>query len=165
MALFSGAYTTALVLIVVAGLSDGLDGFLARTFDWRTRLGSLLDPAADKLLVVSTFLRLAVLGLVPLALTIIVVLRDIVIVSGALAYQRIAGRLEGEPVLISKLNTVCQLTFIVFTIMNAEWAQPDTFWLTLLGAMVVYTSITSGLTYVLIWTRRAQHRSDESPVT
>jgi cardiolipin synthase len=161
-ALFSGAYTQALVLIVVAGLSDGLDGFLARTFDWRSRLGSLLDPAADKLLVVSTFVSLTTLDLVPLGLTLIVVLRDIVIVSGALAYQRIAGHLEGEPTLISKLNTVCVLLFIVLTIMHAEWALPAAFWLTLLGAMVVFTSITSGLTYVLIWARRAQRQAHEN---
>jgi len=159
-ALFDGAYTIALVLIVAAGLSDGLDGFLARTFDWRTRLGSLLDPAADKLLVVSTFLSLTALDLVPLGLTVIVVLRDVVIVSGALAYQRVAGKLEGEPTLISRLNTVCQLTFIVLTIMHAEWQQPAAIWLTLLGAMVVFTSITSGLTYVLIWSRRARQQPD-----
>lgn len=161
-ALFSGAYTQALALIVVAGLSDGLDGFLARTFDWRSRVGSLLDPAADKLLVVSTFVSLTTLDLVPFALTLIVVLRDVVIVSGALAYQRIAGHLEGEPTLISKLNTVCVLLFMVLTIMHAEWALPDAFWLTLLGAMVVFTSITSGLTYVLIWSRRAQQQAHEN---
>jgi len=161
-ALLSGAYTEALVLIVVAGLSDGLDGFLARTFDWRSRLGSLLDPAADKLLVVSTFVSLTTLGLVPLVLTLIVVLRDIVIVSGALAYQRVAGHLQGEPTLISKLNTVCVLLFIVLTIMHAEWAVPGAFWLTLLGAMVVFTSITSGLNYVLIWARRARQHAHEN---
>ena len=159
-ALFDGSYTTALVLIVVAGLSDGLDGFLARTFDWRTRLGSLLDPAADKLLVVSTFLSLTTLDLVPLGLTVIVVLRDVVIVGGALAYQRVARKLEGEPTLISRLNTACQLTFIVLTIMHAEWQQPAVIWLTLIGAMVVFTSITSGLTYVLIWSRRTRQQPD-----
>jgi hypothetical protein len=84
-----------------------------------------------------------------------------VIVSGALAYQRLAGHLEGEPTLISKLNTLCVLSFIVLTIMHAEWALPDAFWLTLLGAMVVFTSITSGLTYVLIWARRAQQQAHD----
>lgn len=162
LALTAGAYRTALVLIVVAGLSDGLDGFLARTFDWRSRLGSLLDPAADKLLVVSTFLSLTKLALVPLGLTIIVILRDIVIVSGALAYQRVAGRLEGEPTLISKLNTVFVLMFILLTIMHAEWGKPDSAWLTILGAMVVFTSITSGVNYVLIWSRRVQQQPNES---
>lgn len=155
-ALLSGAYTTALILIVVAGLSDGLDGFLARTFDWRTRLGSLLDPAADKLLVVSALLTLTRLEFVPLGLAVIVVLRDVVIVSGALMYQRVAGKLEGEPTLISKLNTLFQLIFIVLTIASAQWGQPGAGLLTLLGATVVFTSITSGLNYVLIWSRRAR---------
>ena len=158
-ALFGGAYVTALVLIVVAGLSDGLDGFLARTFDWRTRLGSLLDPAADKLLVVSAFLSLTKLGAVPLGLTLIVILRDVVIVSGALLYQRVAGKLEGEPIFLSKLNTLCQLSFIVITIMHAQWQQLGSGWLTLLGATVVFTSMTSGLSYVLIWTRRAREHA------
>jgi cardiolipin synthase (CMP-forming) len=158
-ALFDGRYQIALILIIVAGLSDGVDGFLARTFDWRSRIGGLLDPAADKLLVVSTFLSLTVLGLVPLGLTVIVVLRDIIIVSGALAYQRVGGRLHGEPVLISKLNTACQLGFLLLTIMQAEWGRPGTYWLTLLGALVVFTSITSGLTYVLIWSKRARQRA------
>lgn len=155
-ALFAGSYPLALVLIVVAGLSDGVDGFLARQFDWRSRLGSVLDPAADKLLVVSAFFSLTLLDLVPLGLTITVVLRDVVIVSGALAYQRISGRLEGEPTLISKFNTVCQLAFIILTIFHAEWLQPDRFWLTLLGATVVFTSVTSGLTYILVWSQRAR---------
>jgi len=157
-ALYSGEFVTALVLIIAAGFSDGLDGFLARTFDWRTRLGSLLDPAADKLLLISAFISLSSLGLVPVGLAVIVVLRDIVIVSGALAYQRVAGQLRGEPTLISKLNTLCQLGFVVLTITNAEWSQPASFWLMLLGATVVFTSVTSGLTYVLIWSRRAHQR-------
>ena len=158
IALFSGNFVLALMLIVIAGLSDGLDGFLAKTFDWRTELGSLLDPAADKLLLVSTFISLTALGLVPLGLTIIVILRDIVIVSGALAYQRLTGELQGEPTMISKLNTACQLLFVVCTIMQAAWQLPGLYWLTLLGGLVVFTSITSGLNYVLIWSRRARQR-------
>jgi cardiolipin synthase len=155
-ALSAGDYTLALLLIIVAGISDGVDGFLAKTFEWRSRLGSLLDPAADKLLLVSTFLSLTRLGLVPLGLTVIVILRDLLIVGGALAYRRLRGHLEGEPTLISKLNTACQLLFVVLIIMHAAWQWPPPGWLTLLGAAVVFTSITSGLNYVLIWSRRAR---------
>jgi cardiolipin synthase len=158
-ALLTGRYGLALGLMVVAGLSDGIDGFLAKTFDWRTRLGGLLDPAADKLLLVSTFLTLTYLGFVPLALTAIVILRDVVIVCGALAYQGLSGDLRGEPTLISKLNTACQLGFVVLTIAYAQWLQPPMVWLTLLGAAVVFTSITSGLNYVLIWSKRARARA------
>ena len=160
VALFAGRYDWALALIVTAGLSDGLDGFLAKTFGWRSRLGSLLDPAADKLLLVSTFVSLTRLGLVPAGLTAIVILRDIVIVGGLLAYQRISHRLEGKPTLISKFNTACQLLFLVATIVHAQWAQPAVAWLTLLGAAVVFTSISSGLNYVLVWSRRVRMRTD-----
>ena len=158
-ALVSGRYTIALALIVVAGLSDGVDGFLAKTFGWRTRLGSLLDPAADKLLLVSSFVTLAYLSLVPVGLTVIVILRDVVIVTGALCYQRVAGYLEGSPTPISKLNTACQLLFVCSVITNAEWGRPPQFGLILLGSLVVFTSIVSGLNYVLIWSRKARQKA------
>ena len=102
-------YELALALLVVAGFSDGLDGFLAKRFDWRTRLGGLLDPIAYKLLLVSLFVVLAYCGLVPLGLAAVVVGRDIVIVAGALAYQLFIAPVMGEPAKISKLNSACQL--------------------------------------------------------
>jgi cardiolipin synthase len=155
-ALFGGDYRLALALIIFAGLSDGVDGFLAKTFGWQSRLGSLLDPAADKLLLVSTIVSLTVLDLVPIGVTTIVILRDVVIICGALAYFRLAGTLTGEPLLISKLNTLCQLLFVIATIMQAAWQRPATEWLIVLGALVVFTSVTSGLSYVLIWSERAR---------
>jgi cardiolipin synthase len=155
IALLNRQFTAALWLLVIAGGSDALDGFLAKTFDWRTRLGSLLDPAADKLLVVSVFVVLTYLGLVPAALTAIVVLRDVVIVFGAVAYQWFIEPVHGEPSSISKLNTACQLAFILFTMANAGYAWPPEISLQILGAAVVFTSITSGLNYVLRWSKRA----------
>ena len=80
-------YGLALVLILVAGLSDALDGYLARRFDWRTRLGGLLDPAADKLLMFSVFVTLTWMGWVPIWFTVVVVARDVMIVVGTLVYQ------------------------------------------------------------------------------
>ena len=156
IALMGQDFRLALALIVVAGVSDGVDGFLAKTFGWQSRLGSLLDPAADKLLLVSTIVTLSWLELVPIGVTAIVILRDIVIVCGALAYLRLAGSLTGEPLLISKLNTLCQLLFVIATIMQAAWQLPATEWLIVLGALVIFTSITSGLSYVLIWSERAR---------
>lgn len=153
--LLSQRYDLALALIVIAGVSDGLDGYLAKTFDWRTRLGGLLDPIADKLLITSVFLTLTYVGLVPLLLTAIVVGRDIVIVLGASAYQIMIGDIRGEPTGISKLNTACQLGFVVFTITAAAFGWPPEISLVALGAAVVFTSINSGLNYVLNWSRRA----------
>jgi cardiolipin synthase (CMP-forming) len=154
-ALLAEQYVLALVLLVVAGGSDALDGFLAKTFDWRSRLGGLLDPAADKLLIISVFLTLTHLGKVPFALAVIVVMRDVVIVSGALAYQYLVEPLRGEPSAISKLNTACQLAFVFFTMTHAAYEWPPQVSLLLLGAAVVFTSITSGLNYVLRWGKQA----------
>jgi cardiolipin synthase (CMP-forming) len=148
-------YAAALAVLVVAGVTDALDGFLAKTFDWRTRLGSLLDPAADKLLLVSAFVALSYVGLVPVALTGIVIGRDLLIVAGAVTYQLLIAPVEGEPSAISKLNTACQLGFVFFTIVHAAFGWPPEISLLALGAAVVFTSIVSGLNYVLRWSRRA----------
>jgi cardiolipin synthase len=162
IALLEREYLLALALIVTAGGSDALDGYLAKTFAWRSRLGSLLDPAADKLLLTSTFLSLTYLELVPLALAAIVVARDLVIVIGAAAYQFLFGRLEGQPTLSSKLNTACQLSFVLLTIMHAGFVWPPRIALVILGALVIATSVVSGLDYVLTWSRRAWRMSHDA---
>lgn len=158
-ALLGGRYELALVLLVLAGGSDALDGFLAKTFDWRTRLGGLLDPAADKLLIGSVFLTLTYVGAVPLALAAIVVLRDVVIVLGSLVYHVLVEPLTGQPAMISKLNTACQLLFVLLVLTDAAYGWPGQGVLLPLGAAVVFTSITSGLNYVLRWSRRALRTS------
>ncbi len=153
--LLGQSYAAALGVFVVAGLSDGLDGFLAKKFDWRTRLGGLLDPAADKLLLVSTFCALTYTGLTPYGLTAFVIGRDVVIVAGAVTYQLLIAPVTGEPARISKLNTACQLGFVFFTITNAAFGFPARISLLLLGAGVIFTSLVSGLNYVLRWSVRA----------
>ena len=153
--LLAGNFAVALALILLAGASDGLDGFLAKTFDWRTRIGGLLDPIADKLLMTAVFLTLTKLGLVPIGVTAIVLLRDVVIVLGAIAYQLFVEPVRGRPTLISKLNTACQLCFVVFVITHSGFAWPPEVSLLVLGAAVVFTSIVSGLNYVLHWSRLA----------
>jgi cardiolipin synthase (CMP-forming) len=150
-------YLAALVVLIVAGFSDGLDGFLAKTFDWRTRLGGLLDPAADKLLLVSVFVALSYAGLLPVGLTVVVVARDVIIVLGAILYQLLIAPVQGEPAVVSKLNTACQLTLVLFALTEATFGWPPRVSLVVLGAAVVVTSIVSGLTYILRWSARAWH--------
>jgi cardiolipin synthase len=152
-----GRFAAALVVLVAAGLSDGLDGFLAKRFNWQTRIGSLLDPAADKLLLVAGFASLTYVGLIPLELTLVVVARDVVIVLGAVCYQWLIAPVQGEPAAISKLNTACQLAMLFFTLTAAAFAWPPPISLLVLGATVVFTSIVSGLNYVLRWGSRAWH--------
>jgi cardiolipin synthase len=98
---------------------------------------------------------LTYVGLVPLALTLVVVGRDAVIVLGAIGYQWLIAPVEAEPAAISKLNTACQLAMVFFTLTAAAFAWPPQVSLTVLGAAVVFTSIVSGLNYVLRWGARA----------
>jgi cardiolipin synthase len=146
--LMEGRYGLALGLILIAGLSDALDGFLARRFDWRTPLGGLLDPAADKLLMFAAFVSLTWIGLVPIWFTAIVVARDIVIVSGTIAYRLLVGPFQGEPTGASKLNTMLQIVFILATISHAWLGSPPMIGLELLGAVILVTIGVSLAQYV-----------------
>jgi cardiolipin synthase len=154
-ALIGGRFVMALALVAIAGFSDGLDGYLAKRFDWRSRLGGLLDPLADKLLLVSTFITLAWLGLVPLWLTAVVILRDFVIVSGSLVYQAVVAPVQPEPSRASKLNTGAQLLFVCAVIANHGLDAPPAEFLIAAGAAVLVTSTVSGLDYVVRWSRKA----------
>lgn len=150
-----GSYGPALLLFIVAGGSDGIDGFLAVRFGWQTRLGALLDPVADKLLVTGMFLTLAWVGLLPIWLTAIVILRDVVIFSGAVAYNFFIEPVQGEPTRISKLNTALQLLLLLFVLSRAGFDWPNAITITLLGASVLTTVVISGVDYVLRWSSRA----------
>jgi len=164
--LFEQRYEVALVLFVVAGGSDGLDGFLAKRFAWQTRLGSLLDPIADKTLVSSTFVTLGLIGLVPIGVVVIVVARDVVIVAGALAYHFLVARVQGLPSLVSKLNTAFQLLFVVCVLANAAYGWIPATLLLVIGAACVFTAIVSGLNYVVRWSAMAlehQHMRRQTP--
>jgi len=151
-----GNYGPALILFLIAGFSDGVDGYLAKRFDWHTRIGALLDPIADKLLVGGTFLTMFFVGLVPVWLATLVILRDVVIIGGATAYNFLVRPLEGEPTRISKLNTALQLLFIVFVLSNAGFGWPDRIAITVIGAGVLVTLVVSGIDYVWAWARRAR---------
>jgi cardiolipin synthase len=149
-------YELALVLFFVAGFSDGVDGYLAKRFNWHTRLGALLDPVADKLLVAGTFLMLMYMGHVPVWLAALVILRDVIIVGGAAAYTFLVGPVEGEPTRISKLNTALELLFVLFVLSRAAFGWPAEISVTLIGAGVLVTVVVSGVDYVWSWTRRAR---------
>lgn len=145
----------ALLLFWIAGFSDGIDGYLATRFDWQTRLGALLDPIADKLLVAGLFITLAWLERVPVWLTTAVILRDLVIIGGAVLYHCMIQPVEGEPTRISKLNTALQLLFLLFVLSRAAFGWPDEISLTVLGAATLVTVVVSGIDYVLRWSDRA----------
>ena len=154
--ILDGQFGWALVLFVVAGFSDGLDGYLAVRFGWSTRLGGLLDPTADKLLITGLFVTLAFTQHIPVWLAAIVILRDVVIVAGAMAYNFFIRPVPGEPTRISKLNTALQMLFVLFVISRAGFGWPDKISITVLGASILVTVVISGVDYVLSWSRRAR---------
>jgi cardiolipin synthase len=155
MLLVDGRYGITLVLFAIAAVSDGLDGFLAKSFGWTSELGKLLDPLADKLLLVSVFITLACIDLVPDWLAAVAVSRDFVIGIGAGVYKWLFGPVEGQPTWPSKLNTLMQLAYIIAVVSRAafpvfpEWAVMS------LGAMVLVTTVVSGIDYIAIYTRKA----------
>ena len=157
MLILQGSFGWALALFGLAGFSDGLDGYLAKRFDWHTRLGALLDPIADKLLVAGLFITLAYTQDIPVWLAAVVIVRDVVIVAGATVYNFFVRPVEGEPTRVSKLNTALQLLFLLFVISRAGFGWPEPIALTVLGASVLVTVVISGVDYVWSWSRRARH--------
>jgi cardiolipin synthase len=154
--ILQGQHAWALALFFFAGFSDGLDGYLAVRFNWQTRLGGLLDPVADKLLVAGLFITLAWVGLIPVWLAAVVILRDVVIFGGAVAYNFLIEPVQGEPSRISKLNTSLELMFLFFVLSQAGFGWPEPVTLTVLGASILVTVVISGADYVWSWSRRAR---------
>jgi cardiolipin synthase len=152
-----GDFAWAIGLFWLAGFSDGVDGYLAKRFNWHTRLGALLDPIADKLLVAGLFITLAYSQHIPVWLAAVVILRDVIIVAGATAYNFLVRPVQGEPTRVSKLNTALQLLFLLFVLSRAGFGWPDQISITVLGAAVLITVVISGVDYVWSWSRRARH--------
>ncbi len=152
-------YPAALVLAALAALSDALDGFLARRFGWQTRLGGLLDPLADKLLLVGCFIALTYVGAVPLLLTLLVLARDVVIVAGAIAWRLLLGPLTARPSLLSKLNTLAQIALVLAVLVTLAWrdSAPAVSWRGPVWAVGALT-VASGVDYVLRWGARARRQ-------
>lgn len=109
-------WAAAFILFVVAGISDGVDGFIARHFNQKSEFGAYIDPIADKALLVSIYVALAVVGVIPSWLAIIVVSRDAMIVSAVLLSWVMNRPVEIKPIIVSKLNTAAQIGFAAFAL-------------------------------------------------
>jgi cardiolipin synthase len=147
---------STLWLFAAAAVSDGADGFLAKRFGWQSDLGAFLDPLADKVLLTTTFVTLAWLDLVPMWLVLLTVGRDFVILSGALAYRIALGPVKIAPKISSKINTACQLGFVLIIICRQAFSRPVVWVATAAGAAVLVTTVISGLDYVLTYSLRAR---------
>jgi cardiolipin synthase len=139
--------TAAFAVFLAAGLSDALDGFLARILDQRTVLGTFLDPMADKLLATTCFVAAAVFGLAPIWLVIIVISRDIIIILGALVVYLITGGLTIIPLPLGKATTFFQFITIGALLAHPVIDLPGNI-LTILFAATALLSVASGAQYI-----------------
>lgn len=159
-----GEYDWAFAVFLLAGISDGIDGALARTFGWTSRFGAVADPIADKVLVAVVYVALASEGLLPVWLAVLVLGRDLLIVLGALAYHWLVAELEMEPTLLGKLNTLGNVVFVGLVL--ASLAAPALGWLEPAVAVGIWVmagvTILSGADYVRIWAARALQQGQRS---
>lgn len=144
----------ALALMVAAGITDMLDGAIARYFNQRTTVGAYLDPLADKLMLISTFVTLFLIDEVPLFLFLAVVFRDAVIVLGALAYEMVTHQLKMEPSMISKVTTFMQIVYVVTMLLHMAYPLND-LWIQVTVWITFAVTCISGIHYMLVWTRKA----------
>ena len=146
--ILDGRYALAFWVFIAAGVSDALDGYIAKRFDSRSRLGALLDPLADKALLTSVYVALALSNQVPGWLVVLVVLRDALIVAGFLLIQATAGPRRFEPLYISKVNTLLQIALVGFVLARLGLDIED-LWLTpSLIDVVAATTVISGFWYL-----------------
>jgi cardiolipin synthase len=151
--IISGRYGAAFWVLVAAGISDALDGYIAKRFDRRTRIGALLDPAADKAMLVSVYVTLGMAHQLPTWLVILVVFRDVLIVGGFLLTQAVSAPKQYDPLYISKINTGMQITLVGFVLarLGLGTALGELEFVLILA--VAATTLGSGLTYLVRWTR------------
>jgi cardiolipin synthase len=156
------AYATALAVFLAAGMSDALDGFLARRWNQFTPLGAMLDPIADKLLTLTCVGLLAWQSLLPLWLALALIARDLVIVAGAAAYHRLAGGLEMAPTLLGKIHTSIIFGMFALVLANAAAvvATPDQ--MRPLFGLALLVTLASGLNYMWVWGRKAARLSGKN---
>ena len=148
----------AFVVAVIAGISDALDGYLARRFTWQSHFGGWADPAADKLMMSASYVTLAYIEVLPAWISVLVIGKDVVISAGALAYRWLFGRFKATPTLLSKLTTLLQIILLwVVLIGLIGWSIPNQ-WLSGLIAMVGLLTALTLIQYVVVWSRRAWHQ-------
>jgi cardiolipin synthase len=162
-ALVNANYDFALLLFAVAAVSDGLDGFLAKRFGWTSELGKVLDPVADKLLLMSVFVMATSLGLVPWWLTLAAVTRDLMIILGAIALRIWVGPLQGRPSLLSKVNTLLQLAYLLGVITHAAGYGPPQGFLATLAVVTLITTLLSGVNYAVDCVRTFRGGAPKTP--
>ena len=153
--ILQGFYAAAFWIFLAAGISDALDGLIAKRFDVTSQVGSFLDPLADKALLIGVYLSLGSLGEIALWLVILIAFRDLLIIGGAILFQTLTHSLKMEPLFVSKVNTVAQIALAGFALARLGLGVPGGWFESLLVFAVAATTLASGAAYVVKWGLRA----------
>jgi cardiolipin synthase len=155
--MWTGHYWGALAVAMLAGVSDMLDGQLARRFGWQSQFGGWADPAADKVLMSASYVTLTLMGVLPVWLTVLVIFRDAIIAGGAVLYRALFGQFKAQPTLWSKATTLAQVLLIwLELVILAGLPVPQAInsaGVLIVGGLTVLTLIQ----YVWLWSHRARH--------
>ena len=151
LALDQQDYALALAIFVIAGLSDGLDGLIAKRYHCATRLGGILDPAADKILLVGAYVMLTVLGHLPFWLMVVVAFRDLLIVGGYVVYTSMYGPVQMRPSHLSKFNTLAQIVLVVLVLVQQATGIGHVVVVDAFVYIVLATTVASGVHYLWTW--------------
>lgn len=147
-------YQTAVIIFFIAGFSDALDGFLAKRYNWVSRLGSILDPIADKALLVITMAILTFNQKIAFSLFIISAVRDIYIIIGAYVYYKNIGPFNMQPSLLSKLNTFLQILFITTILVSLGYREMAEEHINFLSYCVYASVVASTIHYTFVWGKK-----------
>ncbi len=148
-------YESAFWLFVALGLSDLADGVIARRFNLRTRFGAIADPLADKLAMLTAVLLLAQQNWLPWWFALLVIGRDVLIVSGAAAYHLLIGRVDMAPTWLSKVNTALEFLFLASVLAFGAGYFDEGLWFRVFLWITSATVVASGAQYVVVWSRKA----------
>lgn len=149
--ILQGYYAAAFWIFLAAGVSDAVDGLIAKHYGVTSQVGSFLDPLADKALLIGVFLTLGSLGEIALWLVILIAFRDLLIIGGAILFQTLTHSLKMEPLFVSKVNTVAQITLAVFVLARLGLEASGGWLEVLLVYAVTATTLASGAAYVVKW--------------
>jgi cardiolipin synthase len=152
-AITSGEMRAAFFLFVAAGISDAVDGFLAKRFNMASELGALIDPLADKALIVSIYVALGIAGVLPLSLVILVVSRDIMIISGFMLSWVIGKPMPVRPLPVSKANTAAQIVLATLVLAEQGFGFDAALASNIVVALVAILTVLSMAFYLAEWLR------------
>lgn len=144
-------YAASLAVFAIAGVSDGLDGFIAKRFHYESRLGSILDPVADKILLLSSYVMLTMLNHIPFWLMLTVAFRDFLIIGGYLVYTSMIGPVQMRPSGLSKFNTLLQITLVIVILGQQAFEWTDPFIVQAMIYGVLLSTVASGVHYLWTW--------------